>query len=384
MVHGDVAIVGAGMIEFGELFDQSYQQMAATAYRNCVESVDKGLSPDDIDAGWLGTAEGYLALGRETVTGAELAEITGLNIPATRIENACATGSDAFRNAALAIASGVYDVALVLGVDKMRDTKTEEFLRNVTSRRGYWGMTAPSYFALYAKRHMAEYGTTREQLSQVAVKNHAHGALCDFSYYRYRITTEDVVESPMVTDPFNLLDCCPQTDGAAAVILTSADIARQYTDDPVYLVGTGLGTENYSIEYRPNYVESRATVRAAREAYDMAGLDPGEVDLVELHDCFTFAEILNYEDLGFAEKGEGGQLIEDGVTALDGALPTNPSGGLKAKGHPIGATGVAQIAELFWQLRHEAGDRQVPDPTIGLQHNLGGPLAVSCVNILRR
>lgn len=382
MVNGKVTIVGAGMIEFGELFDSSYQQMVGDAYRSAVESVDKGFSPDEIDAAWLGTAMGQLGLGRETVTGSALTEALGIQVPTTRVENACATGSDAFRNATLAIASGTYDVALVAGVDKLRDNKTEAFLDFAADRPGLRGMTAPAYFAMFANRHMNEFGTTREQLAEIAVKNHDHGTRCEYSHFNRQITVDDVLESPRVSYPFHVLDCCPQTDGAAVLILASSDVARQYTDAPVYVQGTGLGMDTYHLQYREDYLEAKATVRAAQEAYQMAGLGPEDIDVVEQHDCFTFTEILNYEDLGFAEKGEGGMLIEEGTTRLDGELPVNPSGGLKAKGHPIGATGVAQLAELFWQLRGEASDRQVSDAEIALQHNLGGPLAAACVNIL--
>lgn len=382
-----VAIVGAGLIKFGELFHKGYETMIEEAFLAAVSSVDKGFDPKDIQAGWLGTALGTLA-GRELPSGSSLAGILGLaGIPCTKTENGCPTGSDTFRNACLGIASGVYDVALVVGAEKMREKPSEEGMI-ARAAQGHpileRGMTAPAQFACQATRHMHEFGTTKEQLAMVAVKNHKNGILDPYAHYQYEITVEDVFKSPMVCWPLNLLDCCPATDGAAALIICRADLASKYTDKPVYVAGLGNGTDYQYHREKQSFTEFVATVRAAKQAYGMAGIGPQDIDVAEVHDCFTITEILNYEDLGFCEKGEGGKLIERGETERTGRIPVNPSGGLIAKGHPIGATGVAQLAELYWHLRGEAGERQVEiRKGYALQHNVGGTgIANSVVTIL--
>jgi len=385
-MRGDVSIIGFGMIEFGELFEKGYGQMLSGAFEAAFEDVTHDIDIDDIEAAWLGTNRGSLSLDSETVTGSRVAEYLGLGpIPVTRVENACATGSDAFRNAVMAVKSGTYDIVLVAGIEKMRDKRTAELLDKVAAISyvsDTKGMTAPGLFALYARRHMHEFGTTREQMAEVSVKNHRHGMLCEYSHHQFELTVDDVLDAPTVSSPFGLYDCAPQTDGAAVLLLADTDIADQYAEQPVSVLGTGQASTSFNMEPRPNYVGAEATKAAAKEAYEMADIGPDEVDVVEQHDCFTFTEIMNYEDLGFAQKGEGATLLKDGVTTLDGEMPVNPSGGLLSKGHPLGATGVAQLCELVTQLRHEAGDRQAPDANIGLQHNIGGPLSTSCVNIL--
>jgi acetyl-CoA C-acetyltransferase len=382
-----VAIVGVGMIPFGELFDLSYEAMIEEAYVRALDGVDKGIEPREIETAWLGTCR-PLAHGTETLAGVSLAGILGLaGIPCTRVENGCPTGSDAFRNACLGVASGVYDVALVVGAEKMRDKSTEEsLLGRATQGHPVFqrGESAPITFAPQATRHMHEFGTTKEQMALVAVKNHGNGARNPYSHHRKPLTVEQVLRSPWVCYPLNLFDCCPQTDGAAAAIVVRADLAPRYTDHPVYVAGFGMATDYQYIVEKESFTTFVATVRAAEQAYRMAGITPADVDVAEVHDCFTITELINYEDLGFCAKGEGGKLIERGETALAGRIPVNPSGGLLAKGHPLGATGVAQIAELFWQLRGEAPGRQVEVRTgYGLQHNLGGTgIANSVVTIL--
>ncbi|SDF71091.1 thiolase family protein [Halorientalis regularis] len=379
----DVAVVGAGMIPFGERFELGYYDMIGRAYKEAKSHVDHGIDDSDVDAAWLGTAYGTLSNDAEIVSGARLSGATGLKgIPITRVENACATGSDAVRNAAAAVQAGQADVAVVVGAEKMRDKPTDEFMKTVTNRPTTRGMTAPAFFAMYAQRHMQEYGTTREQMAEVAVKNHANGTKCEYSHFDFEVDAESVLDAPRVSYPFGLYDCSPQTDGAACLVLASEDVADSYTDDPVWVRGTGNSTVPYDMTKRDDYLEAEPTIEAASQAYEMAGLGPDDVDVVEQHDCFTFTELLNMEDLGFCEKGEGGEFVASGATRLDGDLPVNPSGGLKAKGHPIGATGVAQICELVWQLRNEVGERQVPDATTGLQHNLAGSLAVSNVTVV--
>jgi len=376
-----------GLIPFGELFDLSYEAMIETAYCRALDSVDKGIAPREIQAGWLGTCR-PLAHGTETLAGVSLAGIVGLaGIPCTRVENGCPTGSDAFRNACLGVASGVYDVVLVVGAEKMRDKSTEEsLLGRATQGHPIFqrGESAPITFAPQATRHMHEFGTTKEQMALVAVKNHGNGARNPYSHHRRPVTVEQVLRSPWVCYPLNLLDCCPQTDGAAAAILVRADLAARYTDRPVFVAGIGMATDYQYIVEKESFTTFIATVRAAEQAYRMAGITPADIDLAEVHDCFTITEIMNYEDLGFCAKGEGGKLIERGETALTGRIPVNPSGGLLAKGHPLGATGVAQLAECYWQLRGEAEGRQVEiRQGYALQHNLGGTgIANSVVTIL--
>lgn len=387
MGWNQVAVVGAGMIKFGELFDQSYDRMIEDAYLAALESVDKGLDPSAIEAAWYGTARGFLH-GQEALGGASLVASIGLTgIPATRVENGCPTGADAFRNACLGVASGLYDVALVVGAEKMRDKSTSDGLLS-RATQGHpvinRGETAPAIFTFYAVRHMHEFGTTKEQMAMVAVKNHANGALDPYAHHRSAICVEDVMSSPTVAYPFNVLDCCPQTDGAAALLICRADRAKAYSDQPVYVAGFGLGTDYLHFHEKDTFTGFPATVAAATQAYAMAGISPGDLDLAEVHDCFTIVELIDYEDLGFCEKGEGARLLERGETERAGRLPVNVSGGLLSKGHPLGATGVAQLCELYWHLRGEAGERQVAIRNgYGLQHNIGGMgLANSAVTIL--
>jgi len=384
-----VAVVGGGMIRFGELFASGYEQMAAAAFAAALAGVDHGMSPADIDAVVVATQRGTL-WGQEGIGGNTVPSALGIaGVPCTRVENACPSGSDAFRVGAMMVASGVHDTVLVIGVEKMRDKSSDEGLlaRAAGGHPVYnRGETAPVLFAPFATRHMHDFGTTREMLAAVAVKAHANGAKCEFAHFQSEITTEQVLASPPVCHPLHLLDCCPQTDGAAAVLLTRADRAARFTDSPVLVGGFGLATDHPALHEKTSYVELPATRLAAQRAYAMAGVGPADIDMAEVHDCFTITEILDIEDLGFVEKGKGGLAALEGATALDGRLPVNTSGGLLAKGHPIGATGVAQLLECFWQLRGEAGPRQVPiRKGHALQHNVGGRgSGVSVVTVLSR
>jgi len=385
MAWNKVAVVGAGLIKMGELFDQSYEQMAAGAFEAAVASVDKGFEPRQVEAAFVATQRGTL-WGQEGIGGNTIPSAIGLSgIPCTRIENACPSGSDAFRVGAMAVASGVHDVVLVIGVEKMRDKSTEEGLLS-RAAAGHpiftRGETAPVLFAPFATRHMHEFGTTREMLASVAVKNHHNGALDPYAHFQNEVTIEDVLKSPAVCSPLHLLDCCPQTDGAAATLLVAADRAEEFTDNPVYIAGFGVATDHPYLHEKQSFTEIAATGLAAERAYAMAGVGPAQIDAAEVHDCFTITEILDIEDLGFVEKGRGGIASLEGETALDGRIPVNTSGGLLAKGHPIGATGVAQITECWWQLRGQAGDRQVKDARVALQHNLG--LGGACVTTIYR
>jgi acetyl-CoA C-acetyltransferase len=382
----DPYVVGAGMIDFGERHEDSFDDLLEAAYLELIDDVDRGMDPEDVDAAWYGT----LDLAREGMSGAAVGHATGLfDVPVTQVVNACATGSDAVRNAALAVRSGEVDTALVIGAEKMRDDP--EGLLGAASTQRVWrgrGVTMPAFFGMRATAHMEEYGTTREQIAEVSVKNHENGAKYPHAHYRFECTVEDVLGSPAVSHPLNLYDCCPVTDGACALLIASEDVTHEYTDDPVRVAGTGLSTDSFQRGNDRNLTNFPATRVAASDAYEQAGIGPDDVDVAEVHDCFSITELVTYEDLGFCSQGEGGRYVEEGHTRLDGDRPVNPSGGLLAKGHPIGATGVAQVAEIYEQLRGEAGDVQVEDPEWGLQHNIGigrnATGSVSCVTVLTR
>jgi acetyl-CoA C-acetyltransferase len=377
------------MTRFGELFDQSVEQMLAEAFTKALQDVDKGLDPDRLEAFWYGNCMGSLS-GNEIPSGAVLTNAIGLpGKPASRIENGCPTGSDTFRHACMGVASGLYDVAAAIGVDKMTDKPARKSLLE-SGRIGHptimYSTTAPTLFAPQIHRHMEEFGTTKEQLAMVGVKAHQNGSLNPNAHYRNLISIEDVLNSPLVCSPLNLFDCCPQTDGAACVIVCRPEIAHEFTAEPIYVAGLGLATDPLYYHEKEVLTGWACTGLAARQAYKMAGIGPDDIDVAEIHDCFSGVEIMNYEDLGFCDKGLGGQLIQDGETTLQGRIPVNPSGGLMAKGHPVGATGIAQILELYNQLRERTGERQVRIHNgYGLQHNVGGySISVSVVSILTR
>ncbi|MBF6474644.1 MULTISPECIES: thiolase C-terminal domain-containing protein [Nocardia] len=378
-----VAIVGAGMTPFAEHFALGIQDLLLMAFADCAASVDKGLRTADLQAAWfgaMGTTGGFPA--------GVLADALDLpDLPVTHIDNSCATGNDAVRNALFAISSGAVDVALVIGADKLRETAQKDLLRawETLTRDNAWdyqlGLFAPAGFALHVNRYLYESSATREHLAMVAVKNHRHGARNPKARLRFEITMEQALAAPIVADPFGVYDCVPQSDGAAALVLAAEDVVDRYTDSPVWIRGVGLGLDSVMHQHKRDLTTFPATVRAARAAFAMAGLGPADVDVAEVHDFFTGIELISYEDLGFAERFEAHKLVEAAATAVGGVLPVNPSGGLKTKGHPPGATGVAQCVELFEQLRGHAVN-QVDGARIGLAHNLGGPTAVSAVTIL--
>ena len=378
-----VALVGAGMTPFGELFGQGIKELMPQALGEALRSVDKGMGLHEIEAAWLGelqTTDGFPS--------GVLADSCGLlDVPVTRVENACATGGDALRNAVMAVGGGWYEVAVVVGADKVRETPASSTFWTWMgmTRDSAWdyplGLIAPANFALHVSRWMHEVGARREHLAMVAVKNHRHALSNPYAQLRMEVTIEQVLDAPMVVDPFGLLDCTPQSDGAAAVVVVSADVVDRYTNRPVWVRGMGLGLDRVMHAHKTDMTTFPATVRAARHAFAMAGLGPSDIDIAELHDCFTGVELMTYEDLGFCDRGGAPKLIESGDTTIGGRLPVNPSGGLKAKGHPPGATGVAQCVEIFEQLRGTAPN-QVDGARVGLCHNLGGPTAVSAVTIL--
>ncbi|WP_121258730.1 thiolase C-terminal domain-containing protein [Nocardioides ferulae] len=378
-----VAVVGAGMTPFREHFGLGIKDLVPMAVSEMAAHVDKGLDRSDIEAAWFGelsTTDGFPS--------GILADTCGLlDIPVTRVENACATGNDAVRNATYAVGSGAVDVALVVGADKVRESSTRTTFWEWAgmTRDSAWdyplGLIAPANFALHVARYLHESPATREHMAMVAVKNHRHALPNPKAQLRFEITIEQVLAAPTVVEPFGLLDCTPQSDGAAALLLVAEDVVDRYTDRPVWVRGVGLGLDRVMHQHKRDMTSFPPTVKAARAAYAMAGIGPSDIDVAEVHDCFSGVEMISYEDLGFAERFGAHKLLEAGETSIGGRLPVNPSGGLKAKGHPPGATGVAQCVELFEQLRGEAAN-QVDNARMGLAHNVGGPTAVSAVTVL--
>jgi acetyl-CoA acetyltransferase len=383
-----VAVIGVGQTKFGDHPNLGAGELFAQAFTDAVADADKGFDPKLIQEAYVGTlGVGGGQLGNFAAVVGESAKITG--VPITRVENACASSGFAFRSAFLAIASGICDVALAGGVEKMRDL-TPDRLRYWLGVSGdtEWerlaGMTFAGVYALMAQRHIHQYGTREEQLHMVAVKNHKYGADNPKAQLQRVITLDQASKSATVCHPLRLFDCCPTSDGASAALLCDADIARSYTDTPIWVLGVGAGTDRLALFQREDFATLKATTQAAKQAYDMAHLEAKDISLAEVHDCFTIAEIMAYEDLGFCKKGEGGKLIEQGQTYIGGQIPVNASGGLKAKGHPIGATGIGQIYEITNQLRGkvEKKTRQVPNAKFGLAQNVGGSGATATVHIL--
>ena len=383
----DVALIGGGLTQFGELWEKSLADLVAEAGIGAI--MDAGIEGEDIEALYIGGMSAGRFVGQEHL-GSLAAEVSGLSelhIPATRVEAACASGSLALHNGYLAVASGMYDIVVVGGAEKMTDvagTEATNILASAANREweAFFGATFPGLYALMARYHMHKYGTTSEQLAQVAVKNHHNGMLNPKAQYRREVTVEDVLTSTMVADPLHLLDCSPITDGAGAVVISSMDKAKEYTDQPVRIAASETAADSLSLSERSRFDGIPAAMTASRRAYQRAGVSAVDIDVVEVHDCFTIAEIMAIEDLGFVEKGEGGRAVEDGLTTLDGELPVNTSGGLKSKGHPVGATGIAQIHELMLQLRGQADKRQVADASLGLTHNVGGSGGTAVIHIL--
>ncbi|KYK29117.1 acetyl-CoA acetyltransferase [Thermoplasmatales archaeon SG8-52-1] len=383
----DVAVIGVGITKFGELWNKSFRQLIAEAGAQAI--IDSGISGSEIDALYVGSMSAGRFIGQEHI-GALVADCSGfslMHIPSIRVESACASGGLAFRQGYFSVASGMNDVVVIGGVEKMTDVIGIEATNILATGldqewEAFFGVTFPGIYAMIATKHMHDFGTTREQIAQVAVKNHANGALNPYAQFKKEMKLESIIKAPMVAYPLGLLDCSPVSDGASALILCAADKAKKYTDKIVKIIGTGQASDTLPLHGRKDICTFESTVYASKKAYELARVRPNDIDVAEVHDCFTIAEILAIEDLGFIKKGKGGKAIDDKITTLDGQIPVNPSGGLKAKGHPVGATGVAQIAEIVLQLRGEADKRQVKDAKIGLTHNVGAGGASCVVNIL--
>jgi acetyl-CoA C-acetyltransferase/acetyl-CoA acyltransferase len=380
------AVVGSGMTEFG-VHDTPLQELFGAAAFEALD--DAGVAATDVEALYFGNAMSGQAE-NETHLGPTVAAHVGLaGVPVQRYEDACATSANAFKNAVQAVDAGIHDVVLVGGVERCtpetgKETAAMTRVFASASHRQYEqpaGLTFPGVFALLTKRHMHEYGTTAEQLAHVAVKNHGNGALNPRAHFGKETTVEEALDGPVVADPFRLMDCCPFSDGASAVVVVAEELADSY-GAPVDVAGVGHATDVVPIADKPTPHVTRAARDAAAQAYEQAGADADATDFAEVHDCFTGAEVLASEALGLVEDGHGGVAAETGRTARDGDVPINPSGGLKAKGHPIGATGTAQIVELVEHLRGEAGERQIRDAERAVAHNLGGDAATTVVSVM--
>lgn len=387
-----IAIIGASATRFTEHFDKSYHELAAEASLNALEMA--GLEIKDIEAAWLGTCYAY-EYSTEGNAGTSLGEALELyGIPITRVANYCATGMDAVRNAMFSILAGQYKRILVTGVEKMRDVPPRDSLVATHAENGHpiysKGRTAPGMFGLMANRYFNHYGNAKKEMAMVSVKNHYYGSLNPRAHFRSEVSLEQVMSAPMITDPIGLFDATPTSDGAASVVITTESEAKKMTDEYVVISGMGLSVTSgyFTAHFNPKWdmLGFESTRIAATEAYRQAGITNPleELDVAEVHDCFTITEILNYEDLGLCEPGKGTQLLQEGITGPGGKLPVNTSGGLQSCGHPIGASGVRMMVDVTDQLLGKTGERQVPNARVGLAHSLGGPGSVAGVSIIER
>lgn len=410
-----MALVGAGMSKFGAFPGKSSRDLFVEAYIALLASVDRGLDPKRIEALYIGNFSSEL-FENQGQSAPILADWVGLTPrPATRVEDACASGGVALRQGIMAIASGMHDVVLVGGAEKMTKHPIER-VTEILSTAGDTlyetpaGFTFPGFYAAMASAYLAQFGAGPEMLMEIAIKNHANGALNDKAQFNSSIQQvmekarqkaaahgkpepqwkdeyeflQDPHANPLIASPLRLFDCSPITDGAAAVLLVAEDIAREFTHTPLMVIGSGQASDG-AIHAREGLVSLRAARCAAQEAYKMAEVKPQDIQLAEVHDCFTIAEVIASEDLGFFKPGMGAGAAQDGMTARDGRIPINTSGGLKAKGHPVGASGVGQVVEVWKQMRGEAGARQVPrGAELALTHNVGGTGQTCAVHIFER
>ncbi|HIH19934.1 TPA: thiolase domain-containing protein [Candidatus Micrarchaeota archaeon] len=382
-----VSVIGVGLSKFGERWDASFRQLVAEAGIMALQ--DAKIDGSTIEAVYGGCMASGRFIGQEHV-GALIADQLGLNpIPSTRLEAACASGSVAFRNGYLAIASGMHDVVAVGGMEKMTEVSVEDAATALGGAGDqewelFIGATFPALYALIARKHMQEYGTTEEQMAAVAVKNHDNGSKNPFAQYQNKITIEMAMNSSMIASPLKLFDCSPITDGAAVTILCETSKAKKLVEQPIEIIASGQASDTLALAERKSLTELNATKVAAKIAFDQAKLRPKDIQMAEVHDCFTIAEILAIEDLGFFPKGKGGKATEEGKTNLNSEISVNTSGGLKACGHPVGATGIKQVVEAVWQLRGQAGERQVKNVEHALTQNVGGSGATAVVHIFKK
>jgi acetyl-CoA C-acetyltransferase len=383
-IKDKVAIIGVGCTKFGELWEKDVEDLVVESAYDALD--DAGMAPDDMEAVWVGLLYNFTGLSGNTFS--DPMKLFGK--PVTRVENYCASGMDAFRNACYAVASGVYDVVMACGVEKLTDTGSSGLPMQGFSHPVFGGISAPGLFALAATRCFHQYGWTKEDLARVPVKNHKNGALHPKAHFRQPVTMEDVLKAPMIAWPLGRFDCCAMSDGAAALVITRPEIADQskHKDDYVLVKANALAvaTGRPMFQNSTDFLGFPATRAAAAAAYEEAGVkEPAkEISLAEVHDCFSITEILNYQDLQFCGQGEGAAFVAEGHSEADGDLPVNASGGLKCFGHPIGATGCRMLYEVTKQLQGRADGAQVKDARLGLAHNLGGPGSVCSVTVLGR
>ena len=359
-----VSVIGVGMIPFGKYPERKLADLGWPAVKAAIG--DAGIKPSEIEAAYCGTGLGGMMSGQRV-----LGRLGLTSIPIANVENACSSSSTAFRQGVMAIRSGEYDKVLVLGVEKLSKFGGGMLPLEEEDWEVSQGLSMPALYAMRANRYMHEFGLTREQLALVSVKNRKHGALNPDAQMRKPVTVEEVLASRPIADPFTLLQCCPTSDGAAAVVLCASSLANSYRSDPIHVIASDLTSGKYITGFRDMTIPE-ITVRGAKEAFEEAGVGPLDVDVAEVHDAFSIAELLYYEAFGFCERGAAGHMIESGGSTFGGQLVVNPSGGLLAKGHPVGATGVAQIVEVVRQLRGQCGERQVHGAKIGLAHATGG------------
>ncbi|MFX0090861.1 MAG: thiolase domain-containing protein [Candidatus Hodarchaeota archaeon] len=378
-----VGIIGIGHGKFGRRDDVTVQELAFEPFVQALN--DAGIQRSDIDATIVGASPVYMI--QRSIAG-PITEYLGLNPqPVWLTEAACSSSAMALRSAYALIASGLHEIVMVLGVQKMLEQTTAEILK-IMGRSGdvQWeapyGTTFANYYALYARRHMSQYGTTSEQLASVAVKAHHYGAMNPLAMFQKEITIEKAVTSRIIASPLHLFDCCANADGSAAIVVANETKAKELSDTPIWVSGLGAASAPFSILTRPELSTLPSAVDASRIAYSQAKVEAKDINVAEVHDCFTIAEIMAYEDLGFAERGKGGEFVEQAY--IGGKIPVNIDGGLKAKGHPVGATGCSQIVEIVKQLRGEAGRRQVDGAETGLTHNVGGHGQYCAVHIFKR
>jgi acetyl-CoA C-acetyltransferase len=382
-----VAIAGVGMSQFGELWDKNLRDLSLEAGMYAI--FDAGVPGSDIDGMVIGNMSAGRFTGQEHL-GALAVDMGGLgDIPAYSVEAACASGGAAVRQAYMAIKSGEHDVMLVIGSEKMSDVNQTEAMNTISVAsdwewEGMFGATFPALYAFMARRHMKKYGTTEEHLALPTVKNHANAAHNEFAQFQRAVPIEVVMKSGLLADPLRVLHSAPISDGAAGLVMCREDLAKKYTDTPVYIESSEQRSDTLALHDRESITRMNAVITSTRSALKEAGLELKDIDVLELHDSFTIGEIMLTEDVGIAAKGEGGKTLEEGITEIGGKFPVNTSGGLKARGHPIGATGVAQIVELALQVRGEADKRQVDGAEKGLAVNIGGTGATSIVHIIGR
>lgn len=383
----DVAIIGCGMTKFGRLEGKDLMDILVEASLKAIG--DAGVGDKEFDAVYVGNMMAGELVHQTAIASALVDRIALFPAAADRVENGPASGASAVKNGFLAVASGLADLVLVAGGEKMTSADTDvitDLVSTMTHPTAEYvhGVTLPALAAMLTRLYMERYGLTERHLAMVAVKNHANGLKNPYAHIQRAITIEGAMGSQLIADPIRLYYACPISDGAAALVLCPADEARKYCDTPVRIAGVGQATDVQSVHEREDPAVLKSVRLAARKAFEMAKLEPKDIDVVELHDAFEILEIVQSEDCGFFEKGKGHIAVEEGITALDGELPINPSGGLKARGHPVGATGVAQIVELVWQLRGEAGERQVKGAERALACNFGGFGNNTVIHILER